>query len=134
MKPPAHAHTRRGQPGRERELLSRRRFLTVVGPAGVVLDASQFPFARARTAYWEHMPLRTDARPSGNAIQIFRRAEYGNLASFHANGTYALPETLRVDIAPRHVDGPVSNATVAIGFTQHMAPTDAPRTASTRRR
>src|ERR1044072_7786149 len=48
-------------------------------------------FARRRRAafkaYWEHMPLRKDARPSGNAIQIYRRAQYGDLASFHVMDT-----------------------------------------------
>ena len=48
-------------------------------------------FARRRRAafkaYWEHMPLRKATRPSGNAIQIFRRAQYGNLASFHVMDT-----------------------------------------------
>ena len=34
----------------EKQLLSRRKFLTVAGSAGVVVAASQFPFARARTA------------------------------------------------------------------------------------
>ncbi len=48
-------------------------------------------FARRRRAafkaYWEHMPLRKAARPTGNAIQIYRRAQYGDLASFHVMDT-----------------------------------------------
>jgi alkaline phosphatase D len=48
-------------------------------------------FARRRIAgfkaYWEHMPLRKANRPSGNAIQIFRRAQYGDLATIHVMDT-----------------------------------------------
>ena len=36
--------------GRQAQCLSRRKFLTVAGSAGVVVAASQFPFAKARTA------------------------------------------------------------------------------------
>ena len=38
-------------------------------------------------AYWEHMPLRRSSRPVGTDIQIFRRAGYGNLATFHVMDT-----------------------------------------------
>jgi hypothetical protein len=44
------------------------------------------------------------------------------------NGTFALPEALRVDIAPASWTGPVSNATAAITFRQHIGATDALRT------
>jgi hypothetical protein len=44
------------------------------------------------------------------------------------NGTFALPEALRVDIAPATWTGPVSNAAVAITFRQHIGATDALRT------
>ena len=44
------------------------------------------------------------------------------------NGTFALPESLRVDIAPAAWTGPVSNAAVAITFRQHIGATDALRT------
>jgi alkaline phosphatase D len=48
-------------------------------------------FARRRKAafkaYWEHMPLRKAVRPAGNAIQIYRRAQYGDLATFHVLDT-----------------------------------------------
>ncbi len=60
---------------------------TDIPEEGMPLDI----FARRRRAafkaYWEHMPLRKAARPSGNAIQIFRRAQYGNLATFHVMDT-----------------------------------------------
>jgi alkaline phosphatase D len=48
-------------------------------------------FIKRRTAafraYWEHMPLRRANRPVGPSIQIFRRAQYGDLASFHVLDT-----------------------------------------------
>jgi len=60
---------------------------TDIPEEGMPLDI----FARRRRAafkaYWEHMPLRKAARPSGNAIQIFRSAQYGNLATFHVMDT-----------------------------------------------
>jgi len=44
------------------------------------------------------------------------------------NGAFALPEALRVEIAPAAWTGPVSNAAVAITFRQHIGATDALRT------
>ncbi len=44
------------------------------------------------------------------------------------NGTFTLPEPLRVDIAPNTWSAPVSNATVAIGFKQLVKASDALRT------
>ena len=44
------------------------------------------------------------------------------------NGTFSLPEALRVDIAPASWTGPVSNASVAITFRQHIGANDALRT------
>jgi alkaline phosphatase D len=43
--------------------------------------------AAAFRAYWEHMPLRKSARPVGSSIQVYRRAAYGNLATFHVLDT-----------------------------------------------
>src|SRR5262249_5459252 len=45
-----------------------------------------------------------------------------------ANGTFTLPDALRVEIAPASWTGPVSNANVAITFRQHIGSTDALRT------
>ena len=39
-----------GQPAQGKQFLSRRKFLTVAGSAGVAVAATQFPFAKARTA------------------------------------------------------------------------------------
>jgi hypothetical protein len=46
------------------------------------------------------------------------------------NGTFSLPEALRVEIAPACWAGPVSNATSAITFRQHIGASDALRTGS----
>jgi hypothetical protein len=46
------------------------------------------------------------------------------------NGALALPEALRVEIAPASWTGPVSNANVAIAFRQHIGANDALRTGS----
>jgi hypothetical protein len=46
------------------------------------------------------------------------------------NGPFALPEALRVEIAPASWTGPVSNANVAITFRQHIGASDALRTGS----
>jgi len=44
------------------------------------------------------------------------------------NGAFSLPEPLRVDIAPASWTGPVSNASAAITFRQHIGAGDALRT------
>jgi exo-1,4-beta-D-glucosaminidase len=46
------------------------------------------------------------------------------------NGSFSLPEALRVDIVPASWTGPVSNAAVAITFRQHIGANDALRTGS----
>ncbi len=45
-----------------------------------------------------------------------------------ANGAFSLPEPLRVELAPASWNGPVSNASVAITFRQHIGATDPLRT------
>ncbi|WP_051324831.1 M1 family metallopeptidase [Candidatus Solirubrobacter pratensis] len=45
-----------------------------------------------------------------------------------ANGAFTLPEPLQVQITPAAWTAPVSNATVAIAFKQHIGATDALRT------
>ena len=44
------------------------------------------------------------------------------------NGAFALPDALGVTLTPATWSAPVSNAPVAIGFTQHIGSTDALRT------
>jgi alkaline phosphatase D len=43
--------------------------------------------AAAYQAYYEHMPLRRSALPSGPDMLLYRRLEYGRLASFHVLDT-----------------------------------------------
>ncbi len=55
---------------------------------GMPHDAFLKRRAAAFRAYWEHMPLRRVVnRPVGSSIQIYRRAAYGNLATFHVLDT-----------------------------------------------
>ncbi len=39
--------------------------------------------AAAYQAYWEHMPLRSSARPNGPDMQLYGRHDFGGLARFH---------------------------------------------------
>lgn len=41
----------------------------------------------ALRAYWENMPLRRSSMPSGLDLQLYRRLEWGSLASFHVLDT-----------------------------------------------
>lgn len=43
--------------------------------------------AAAYRAYYEHMPLRSTARPTGPNMQLYRRFDYGKLARFHVLDT-----------------------------------------------
>ncbi|HIK07389.1 MAG TPA: alkaline phosphatase [Trichormus sp. M33_DOE_039] len=43
--------------------------------------------AFAYQAYYEHMPLRPFSRPVGPDMQLYRRLNYGNLATFHVLDT-----------------------------------------------
>jgi alkaline phosphatase D len=43
--------------------------------------------AAAFQAYWEHMPLRRAAEPSGASIRIYRQLHYGALADFYVLDT-----------------------------------------------
>ncbi|MFC7760392.1 alkaline phosphatase D family protein [Catellatospora bangladeshensis] len=50
-----------------------------------VLTAAQWTARRtaAYRAYYENMPLRPSAAPTGNAIPLYRRVRWGSLATFH---------------------------------------------------
>jgi len=43
--------------------------------------------AAAYQAYYEHMPLRLSARPSGGELRLYRRLRYGDLAEFNVLDT-----------------------------------------------
>jgi hypothetical protein len=47
-----------------------------------------------------------------------------------ANGTFTLPEPLRVDVSPSSWSGPVSNGPATITFSQHIGENDGLRTGS----
>jgi alkaline phosphatase D len=38
-------------------------------------------------AYWEHMPLRASARPKGASVRVYRRLDFGDLATLHVLDT-----------------------------------------------
>ncbi|MGW3348862.1 alkaline phosphatase D family protein [Nonomuraea rubra] len=51
---------------------------------------SLIPAERRRVAfraYYEHMPLRSPARPGGTAVQLYRRLRWGGLAALHVLDT-----------------------------------------------
>ncbi|MEZ5277066.1 MAG: alkaline phosphatase D family protein [Opitutaceae bacterium] len=54
-------------------------------------DYSESAFLQRRAdayrAYYEHMPLRSTARPSGPDLTLYRRFDYGRLARFHVLDT-----------------------------------------------
>lgn len=77
-------------------------------------DSSQTPRnafrsrrAQAFQAYYEHMPLRSSARPSGADMRLFRRFGWGSLAAFHLLDTrqyrddQACGDGVEVDCAER---------------------------------
>jgi len=48
-------------------------------PIGPFLERRKAAFQ----AFYEHMPLRIASKPTDQGIQLYRRFQYGNLASFH---------------------------------------------------
>ncbi|HZD37631.1 MAG TPA: alkaline phosphatase D family protein [Actinomycetes bacterium] len=51
------------------------------GPAFLARRAAAFE------AFWEHMPLRRTSMPAGPHMQLYRRLDWGRLASFHVLDT-----------------------------------------------
>ncbi len=68
-------------------------------PAGESPEAFLRKRANAYQAYWEHMPLRTSARPVGPDMQIYRSMTFGNLLQLNMLDT----RQFRTD------QGPVAN-------------------------
>jgi alkaline phosphatase D len=54
---------------------------------GQTLEAFRQRKANAYQAYFEHMPLRPAAHPTGAAIPLYRRITFGRLAAFHVLDT-----------------------------------------------
>ncbi|PTQ13084.1 alkaline phosphatase [Sphingomonas oleivorans] len=53
------------------------------GKSGAPAELFALRRAAAFQAYYEHMPLRRSSFPAGNAIQLYRRARFGNLLDMH---------------------------------------------------
>lgn len=57
------------------------------GPIPAKKEHTRADFRARRTAayraYWENMPLRRTARPTGDAMDLFRTVQYGDLIAFH---------------------------------------------------
>ena len=71
------------------------------------------------------------ASTTGNVISTAGNAALSVSTPGHlANGAFMLPDALQVTMTPNSWDGPVSNAAVNIGFSQHIGATDALRTGS----
>jgi hypothetical protein len=71
---------------------------------------------------------------ASTAANVISTAEDASLAVSEpghlTNGSFSLPEALRVDIAPNSWSGPVSNGASTITFRQHIGANDALRTGS----
>lgn len=95
---------------------------------------SDFPARRAAAlqAYYENMPLRSTARPRGVDMQLYRRIDWGGLATFHMLDTrqyrtdQACGDVYRSD-CPERIDvlrsltGPMQEQWLLNGFQQSRA-------------
>ncbi|MFE0632786.1 alkaline phosphatase D family protein [Streptomyces sp. NPDC058864] len=101
-----------------------------------VLTAAQWTARRtaAYQAYFENMPLRAAATPSGNSIQLYRRVRWGTLATFHMLDTrqfrddQACGDGTKVcadaDLPSRSITGPAQEAWLLDGLGQHLGTWD----------
>jgi alkaline phosphatase D len=101
-----------------------------------VLTAAQFATRRASAyqAYFEHMPLRASATPSGSSIPLYRRVRWGTMATFHMLDTrqfrddQACGDGWKVcadaDLASRTLTGAAQEAWLLDGFAQHLGTWD----------
>jgi alkaline phosphatase D len=98
--------------------------------------AAQFAARRtaAYQAYYENMPLRPASAPNGNAIQIYRRLQWGKLAAFHMLDTrqfrddQACGDGSKVcadaDLTSRTITGSAQESWLLDGLGQHLATWD----------
>ncbi|KRE25686.1 alkaline phosphatase [Mycobacterium sp. Soil538] len=88
--------------------------------------------AAALQAYWENMPLRLEARPRGVDMQLYRRVDWGALATFHMLDTrqyrtdQACGDVYRSDCPERFdvirsLTGPIQEHWLLNGFQQSRA-------------
>ncbi|MFF3599043.1 alkaline phosphatase D family protein [Kitasatospora indigofera] len=101
-----------------------------------VLTAAQWTARRtaAYQAYFENMPLRAAATPSGNSIQLYRRVRWGTLATFHMLDTrqfrddQACGDGTKVcadaDLTSRSLTGAAQEAWLLDGLGQHLGTWD----------
>lgn len=101
-----------------------------------VLTAAQWTARRtaAYQAYFENMPLRAAATPSGNSIQLYRRVRWGTLATFHMLDTrqfrddQACGDGTKVcadaDLTSRSITGAAQEAWLLDGLGQHLSTWD----------
>jgi alkaline phosphatase D len=88
----------------------------------------------AYKAYYENMPLRPGAAPSGNSIPLYRRVRWGQLATFHMLDTrqfrndQACGDGWKVcsdaDLAGRSLPGTAQEAWLLDGLGQHLGTWD----------
>ncbi len=100
------------------------------------LTAAQWTARRtaAYQAYFENMPLRAAATPSGNSIQLYRRVRWGTLATFHMLDTrqfrddQACGDGTKVcadaDLTGRSITGAAQEAWLLDGVGQHLSTWD----------
>ncbi|MFC5923378.1 alkaline phosphatase D family protein [Micromonospora vulcania] len=100
------------------------------------LTAAQWTARRtaAYRAYYENMPLRPTAAPSGNSIPLYRRVRWGQLATFHMLDTrqfrddQACGDGWKVcgdaDLASRSLTGAAQESWLLDGLAQHYGTWD----------
>ncbi|MGN9906996.1 alkaline phosphatase D family protein [Phytohabitans sp. LJ34] len=100
------------------------------------LTAAQWTARRtaAYRAYYENMPLRPSAAPSGNSIALYRRVHWGRLATFHMLDTrqfrsdQACGDGWKVcadaDLASRSLTGSAQETWLLDGLAQHSGTWD----------
>lgn len=86
-------------------------------------DPQLFAFRRAAAyqAYYEHMPLRKSSLPKGTAMQIYRRATFGDLLDVHFLDTrqFRSPLACKGGFDP-YCDGIADPKTTVIGAAQEQ--------------
>ncbi|SNT45515.1 alkaline phosphatase D family protein [Actinacidiphila glaucinigra] len=109
---------------------------TVRADSSPALTAAQWTARRtaAYQAYFENMPLRAAATPSGNSIQLYRRVRWGTLATFHMLDTrqfrddQACGDGMKVcadaDLPARSITGAAQEAWLLDGLGQHLSTWD----------
>ncbi|MDQ7904469.1 alkaline phosphatase D family protein [Phytohabitans sp. ZYX-F-186] len=100
------------------------------------LTAAQWTARRtaAYRAYYENMPLRPSAAPSGNSIPLYRRVQWGQLATFHMLDTrqfrsdQACGDGWKVcadaDLTSRTLTGSAQETWLLDGLAQHSGTWD----------